>query len=136
MLGSLLSSFFAMNLIADSADPLAPFMHALLFKAVPVIVLCAVIGPILGSLKGGAEKIIERGVRRLVHGSNHQNPVASFPASSPPVVADAPHCPACNALMVLRQSKRGARAGQQFWGCPAYPKCRGVRASNSVGEPA
>ena len=35
-----------------------------------------------------------------------------------------PLCPKCDAPMVLRTSSRGDRAGQQFYGCPNYPKCR------------
>nr|WP_255762635.1 NERD domain-containing protein [Halomonas alkalisoli] len=33
-------------------------------------------------------------------------------------------CPKCGSGMVLRTSKRGANAGNRFWGCSAYPKCR------------
>lgn len=33
-------------------------------------------------------------------------------------------CPKCGNSMVLRTSRSGAKAGQQFWGCSAYPKCR------------
>lgn len=36
-------------------------------------------------------------------------------------------CPKCGSGMVLRTAKRGASAGNQFWGCSAYPKCRGVQ---------
>ncbi|WP_043527743.1 nuclease-related domain-containing protein [Litchfieldella xinjiangensis] len=36
-------------------------------------------------------------------------------------------CSKCGSTMVLRTSKRGANAGNQFWGCSAYPKCREVR---------
>lgn len=38
-----------------------------------------------------------------------------------------PGCPRCRSVMVLREAKRGARAGDKFWGCPNYPKCRGTR---------
>lgn len=38
-----------------------------------------------------------------------------------------PDCPQCDSVMVLREAKRGARAGEKFWGCPDYPKCRGTR---------
>jgi HJR/Mrr/RecB family endonuclease len=34
-------------------------------------------------------------------------------------------CPKCEKQMVLRTTKKGPWLGQQFWGCPAYPKCRG-----------
>ena len=36
-------------------------------------------------------------------------------------------CPTCKAPMVKRTAKRGANAGNTFWGCSAYPTCRGVR---------
>ncbi len=46
-----------------------------------------------------------------------------------PKAADAsPACPRCGAAMVHRVARQGANAGGAFWGCSAYPKCRGVRA--------
>ena len=38
----------------------------------------------------------------------------------------APLCPKCGREMVLRTAKRGSNQGEQFWGCPDYPNCRGV----------
>jgi len=38
-------------------------------------------------------------------------------------------CPDCDGPMVSRQNKRD---GSRFWGCAAYPKCRGTR--NVDGE--
>ena len=35
-----------------------------------------------------------------------------------------PTCPRCGSRLVLRQAKRGANAGNQFYGCSSYPKCR------------
>lgn len=40
----------------------------------------------------------------------------------------APACPSCGKGMVLRTARKGMRAGSQFWGCAAYPQCRGTRA--------
>jgi four helix bundle suffix protein len=37
-----------------------------------------------------------------------------------------PACPKCSKPMVLRTAKTGKNAGQQFWGCSAYPDCNGV----------
>ena len=37
-----------------------------------------------------------------------------------------PACPQCAKPMVLRTAKTGRNAGQQFWGCTAYPDCKGV----------
>lgn len=45
-----------------------------------------------------------------------------------PEVATPPNCPACNVPMVKRQAKQGANAGQWFWACTGYPKCRKVLA--------
>lgn len=38
-----------------------------------------------------------------------------------------PSCPTCSKPMVKRTAKRGANAGEEFWGCSAYPACRGTR---------
>lgn len=38
----------------------------------------------------------------------------------------APLCPKCGREMVLRTAKKGSNLGEQFWGCPDYPGCRGV----------
>jgi four helix bundle suffix protein len=37
-----------------------------------------------------------------------------------------PACPKCGKPMVLRTAKTGKNAGHSFWGCSAYPDCRGV----------
>jgi restriction system protein len=39
----------------------------------------------------------------------------------------APACPSCGSAMVRRVAKRGANAGNAFWGCTQYPACKGVR---------
>lgn len=47
--------------------------------------------------------------------------------SSDPSDKTAPTCPICDAPMIMRKAGRGANAGNSFWGCPAYPKCKGTR---------
>lgn len=37
-------------------------------------------------------------------------------------------CPLCGGELVLRSVKKGPRAGEKFWGCAAFPKCRGSKA--------
>lgn len=37
-------------------------------------------------------------------------------------------CPECGSAMVHRSAKRGANAGNMFWGCSNYPRCKGTRA--------
>jgi hypothetical protein len=58
-------------------------------------------------------------------------PAESFPPGQPPL------CPRCGTPMVLRVARNGDHAvlaglrqgaGKQFYGCPNYPKCRGVVA--------
>jgi restriction system protein len=43
------------------------------------------------------------------------------------VKTSAPVCAKCGTPMVLRSAKRGANAGNSFWGCSSYPKCTGTR---------
>jgi DNA-binding helix-hairpin-helix protein with protein kinase domain len=38
-------------------------------------------------------------------------------------------CPSCGGRMVRRQARRGRNAGSYFFGCAAYPRCRGTRSS-------
>ena len=45
---------------------------------------------------------------------------------SPGPAETPPDCPRCGAGMVLRTARKGANQGNQFWGCPTFPKCRGV----------
>lgn len=35
-------------------------------------------------------------------------------------------CPKCGSEMVLREVKKGQNAGNKFWGCSKFPKCRGI----------
>jgi len=37
-----------------------------------------------------------------------------------------PACPDCGKPMVLRTANKGKNAGKQFWGCTAYPDCKGI----------
>ena len=37
-----------------------------------------------------------------------------------------PPCPQCGQPMVLRTAHSGKNAGKSFWGCTAYPECRGL----------
>lgn len=33
-------------------------------------------------------------------------------------------CPRCGEELVVREARRGARAGSRFWGCAGYPRCK------------
>lgn len=41
-----------------------------------------------------------------------------------PKDSSAPTCPRCDSAMVQRSNRR---TGETFWGCPAFPACRGTR---------
>jgi len=43
-----------------------------------------------------------------------------------------PNCPVCGASMVLRTARKGAHAGSRFWGCSAYPACKGTRLAEGM----
>jgi len=44
-----------------------------------------------------------------------------------PASKQVPTCPKCGNTMVLRTAKRGTKTGNSFWGCTAYPACKGTR---------
>ena len=39
----------------------------------------------------------------------------------------APACPVCARVMRKRIAGSGPNVGREFWGCPAFPQCRGTR---------
>ena len=57
-----------------------------------------------------------------------EEPAAAPVADDEPTFTDdaTPTCPKCGSPMALRTAKRGANAGQQFWGCTSYPSCRAL----------
>jgi len=56
-----------------------------------------------------------------------QNRNTTTTETSPSTVASTePSCPRCGGTMVMRIAKQGSNAGGAFWGCTAFPKCRGV----------
>lgn len=60
--------------------------------------------------------------------SRASNPRSAPVVSSTPPPAAAPSCPRCSSRMVRRTARRGANAGNQFWGCSRYPSCKGTRS--------
>lgn len=68
-----------------------------------------------------------RTVRPFVNASGADQVEAKQSRTSAPAAAA---CPKCGGLMVERMAKKGSLAGQLFWGCQNYPKCRGMRPSS------
>ncbi len=60
-------------------------------------------------------------------------PPAPVPSPEPPPMAatapngNGPPCPKCGSPMVLRAVREGPQKGKPFWGCPNFPRCRGMR---------
>lgn len=48
-------------------------------------------------------------------------------AASQAVAAAPATCPRCGGALILRTAAKGKNAGQKFWGCANFPKCRYMR---------
>jgi four helix bundle suffix protein len=48
--------------------------------------------------------------------------------------AAAPTCPKCGRPMLRLTAKAGAHAGEAFYGCSDYPKCKGIRPITQTGQ--
>lgn len=46
----------------------------------------------------------------------------------PAATLAAPSCPKCGVAMVLRTARQGSNAGNRFYGCPNFPRCRSILA--------
>lgn len=46
-----------------------------------------------------------------------------------------PDCPQCGKPMALRTARKGPKAGTQFWGCTAFPACKGTRPMDDAMPP-
>jgi restriction system protein len=81
----------------------------------------------LAFARGKSIELVDSGaLLQLIRGVQHS---AKIPPPIPQNVGviEPPACPQCGSKMVLREARRGARAGQSFWGCSRYPGCRGTR---------
>jgi restriction system protein len=63
----------------------------------------------------------------LVQSVQSSPTAAEINNSGAKVIAVDPVCPECGKPMIQRTARRGSNAGNQFWGCSAYPACKGTR---------
>lgn len=69
--------------------------------------------------EGGYSELLA--AARLAERNRKRNP------SNPPDPSNQiPPCPLCGKPTVLRTAKSGKNEGKQFWGCTAYPGCKGI----------
>jgi hypothetical protein len=73
---------------------------------------------LIAGLLGTVNRWVDRVARRRRTGA--------VPQKSSAAVA-VPDCPRCGGPMQQRLARKGASAGEHFWGCTAYPKCKGTR---------
>jgi very-short-patch-repair endonuclease/predicted RNA-binding Zn-ribbon protein involved in translation (DUF1610 family) len=55
-------------------------------------------------------------------------PVANTSNTQTSTASTSPKCPSCGAEMVRRKAKSGQNAGNEFWGCSQFPRCKGIMA--------
>ncbi len=68
----------------------------------------------------------------LIDGETLVAMIGGAPSNQPPsatIKSVAPTCPTCGGPMTRKTARRGPNAGTQFWGCVAYPNCKGARNS-------
>lgn len=53
------------------------------------------------------------------------------PEKTATTTTTAPVCPQCGAPMVARIAQRGPKAGESFYGCSNYPRCRAILPGDS-----
>lgn len=101
------------------------FMHALIWKAVPPIILVG-IGAILlrEFLRWLEHKATRAGHSWRAKRSARPSAVSARVNAS----TAAPHCPRGHGMMVMRTARRGENAGSNFWGCSEFPRCRKTQA--------
>ncbi|MEA3186839.1 MAG: restriction system protein [Chthoniobacter sp.] len=98
--------------------------HEVYTKIVPALLVAGVIGIVVMILRDMGENWLMRTIR----GWKQRRRAKKYAGMSDDEVLDTPHCPVCNRPMKLRTAKKD---GSQFWGCSAFPKCRGTRSFKS-----
>ncbi|MEB0079406.1 NERD domain-containing protein [Pseudomonas sp. CCI3.2] len=64
--------------------------------------------------------------RRAPTQATHREHVQNLKRRSDPTAER--QCPKCGSALVIRVRKTGTNAGQQFWGCSTFPKCRTMQS--------
>ena len=80
--------------------------------------------PGVAGLFAGAIGFLRDLVKKSHNGFGDATP-RSNPTPPPAATADVPACPVCGRPTTRRVARNGINAGRPFWGCTAFPRCRG-----------
>ena len=80
-----------------------------------------------GAFTDEAKRFAEGRAIQLYDAHRLRSLIGSIPSAAPAVDRKMPACPKCGSEMVLRVAKKGANAGNEFFGCSRFPDCKGVR---------
>lgn len=85
--------------------------------------------PPLELVNGAALLLLIQGVQQGAQAPiNQAVPTAAAVPIMEAAAPDAPPtCPVCTRPMRKKMAGRGPNRGSEFWGCPAFPNCRGTR---------
>ncbi|MGX5914801.1 restriction endonuclease [Aliidiomarina sp. Khilg15.8] len=84
-----------------------------------------------GDFTDEAKRFVQGRNIKLINGRDIlSGRVASFEPIPDPSYQPLTSCPICSSEMVLRTAKKGTFAGNVFYGCSQYPRCRGIRQIN------
>jgi len=89
-------------------------------RIIPLGLLAAVAAIIIKIILNSFENWLIKTVRK----SKQKRKLKEYSGMTDDQVLDTPHCPICNRMMKLRTARKD---GNQFWGCSAFPNCRGIR---------
>lgn len=63
---------------------------------------------------------------KRARGTSQQSPTSPESSLNEEKTTTSPNCPNCGKQMILRTARKGTSQGEQFWGCSAFPQCRGI----------
>jgi four helix bundle suffix protein len=72
------------------------------------------------------KRLVERQSRDFVEKGGFTENLYEARTKARTATGNAPECPLCGEAMRKRTAGKGANAGKEFWGCSAYPECRGT----------
>lgn len=121
-------SYFALH--AYAASPNAPIVPGHAASSVVPIFLkgLATAGQYILPILLGFAALLSF-IKRVKSGSQQAGVTTSISPKATSATGT-PSCPVCASPMVIRKAKKGANAGNEFWGCTNYPQCKGTKTAS------